>query len=377
MIYCSVTTNGICINPTQNLAPCCKWKFNTLNFGKLQYFPTLESSLDSEAFNELRNSHKEGDFTIGCGSCAFMESNNQRSKRQQYNANIDANTFMIDISIGNFCNLKCRMCNTLNSTAWYNDADILKERGYNYNWLQNRETNIISIEDIEKICSFIQSSKYHKFILELKGGEPLALKQTETLLTNISTYKNSKSVHIKMITNGTFKPKWLENLTEKFYKFDIHISFDGIKDVYEYIRGDKDENTWQKFVANCAYFKSLKNCEIRYNIVVQNLNVHQICLIYNMFESSEINFILLSGPVLLRANNIPEENKMNIINELIELRDKHNDSKLANIIDYIKQPADTEMIKKCIEYNTALDDIRGTSLFNVAPHMFEEDCNVW
>ena len=142
--------------------------------------------------------------------------------------------------------------------------------------------------------------------------------------------------------------------------------------MYEYIRGDAQVNTYQKFVANSTYFKSLKNCKIRYNIVVQNLNVHQIALIYNNFDKSEINFIILLGPVLLQANHIPEENKIDIVKELIKLNDKHNDSKLTDIINFIRQPADTEMIRKCIEYNEALDNIRGTSLLSVAPHMFEE-----
>ena len=87
--------------------------------------------------------------------------------------------------------------------------------------------------------------------------------------------------------------------------------------MYEYIRGDAQVNTYQKFVANSTYFKSLKNCKIRYNIVVQNLNVHQIALIYNNFDKSEINFIILLGPVLLQANHIPEENKIDIVYHLI------------------------------------------------------------
>ena len=159
MIHCSVTTNGICINPTQNLAPCCKWKFNKLYFGELRDFSTLQSALNSQAFAELRDRHRQGEFTLGCSSCSFMESKKQRSKRQQYNAYIGANTFMLDISIGNFCNLKCRMCNTLNSTAWYDDAATLKNRGYEYSWLHNTETNIISTEDIEKKLTIIETSQ--------------------------------------------------------------------------------------------------------------------------------------------------------------------------------------------------------------------------
>ena len=135
-IGCFATKNSIAIGPNLDIRPCCRY---TKNFGFLNDYDNLSDIMNGEDYNNLHESLSNGEWFDGCGSCKFAEENGIRSRRQSYVERFQENDFLLDIALGNYCNLKCRMCNEDLSTSWFTDAIKWEENAQNYGkFLKNK-----------------------------------------------------------------------------------------------------------------------------------------------------------------------------------------------------------------------------------------------
>tara|TARA_R110001606_G_scaffold395164_1_gene566842 strand:+ start:1133 stop:2287 length:1155 start_codon:yes stop_codon:yes gene_type:complete len=376
MIKCFATTNSVMIDPLGKVRPCCKFDGD---FGHIDEYDSIDDILKSEHYTELRKSHTDGIFTRGCKTCENSEARGYKSRRQFYDDRYTNDDFLLDISPGTYCNLKCRMCSPYNSTKWFSDWDALREMGI-INSGPTSSLNVYNMpeNDVDKIINFLDTTSY-EISIEFKGGEPLMNPKTQTLFEKMANCKSSNRISINLITNGTYKVDWLANIAGNFKELRIGISADGIGDVYEYIRGDKKYN-WKRFLESIESYKNIPNTTLSFNYVVQNTNIHQMADFADAVAPYSVWWILLNNPQYLSTTVIPLSARADIIKKLQPLLDttsKHREqfNTLTSIMNELTNNVDMdkEMYKQFIEYSAALDKLRNQSLLDVAPHLITEE----
>jgi len=353
---CYSLHHSISIDPNGYVRPCCKFRDT---FDMLMDYKSVDNIFSSKQWKKTKKLLQNGYWPDGCSSCKFAEENNLLSRRQSYDYRFEYGDFLLDISLGNFCNLKCRMCNEHLSTSWFADA-IKLGRKKQVQWQ-------ITKEEIDKILNYIKNQK--RIVVELKGGEPLINPNAQYFLEKIS--KLNIPVKLVVISNGTKLPQWFIDLSSHI-EIDYQLSIDGVGNTYEYVRGD-NTFSWKQCLERIKQIEELNFTSFSYNYVVQNLTIH------NMYEFTKIvnhriNWIILDNPKYLVCNLMPEKSKKSIISNIEKIEDIYNNdpTKLHGIKTLLQQPTDLKMYNNFIVSTARLDKIRNQSLKQVLPHLLDE-----
>ena len=369
MIKCFASTNSFWIDPQGHIRPCARFKGK---FNHITEFQTFSEITNSQQHREIKESLDNDIWPQGCIRCKTDEENGVRSKRSFYDRiGLKApDDFMIDISMGNFCNLKCRMCGPNNSTLWNNDYKFLVD----HEIIQPVDIDLsayqLSDRDIEKLINHLQSVKGNIFI-ELKGGEPLIMPQTKKMVDHIMSLENADKITLLIVTNGTVVPDWIENISIKIKKLLLVVSVDGLNEVYDYIRGT-EKFSYQECYENIEKFSKIPNIDLKFNVVVQNLNIHQILDIHQKLIAigDSINYLVLQFPEYLAVNVMPKESREQIYQNFVEKSDQFGSytDLMKNIHNMLKIDPNESTLKRFYEVSRSLDYRRGQDLFSVLPH---------
>jgi organic radical activating enzyme len=353
-IGCFATKNSIAIGPNLDVRPCCRY---TEQFGLLSDYNSIADVMNSKDYIRLHNSLSNGEWDRGCGTCKVAEENDIRSRRLSYVERFQDEDFLLDLALGNYCNLKCRMCSEDLSTSWFADA-VKLGRPKPKVWQITRE-------QIDSIIDFVSDRK--SLFIELKGGEPLMNQECEYFFEKLQTL--DMPISMSVTSNGTKTPDWFLDACQKF-DIDYQISVDGMYDAYEYVRGDRTF-TWEQCANRIQELEESVE-KLSYNYVVQNLTVHHM-LDFTQFVTKRINWIMLDWPKYLACNVIPERSKPEIIEKLekIEKIPKNDFTKLPGFVTMIENKCDQHLYDEFINESQKLDRLRGQSLSDTFPHLIE------
>ena len=244
---------------------CCR----SLPIGNIKDM-SLEEAWNSDAMKEVRRQVLNGERPAVCQPCFDLEDQGVQSLRQRHitdsspesrinlypNAldSLSADYSMpfelptMEIKINNLCNLKCRMCNPLDSTQWKDWSSIVSHYEKEGNYLVDAvkslglekapyvglfEDKLHFWENLEKLLPYFKR-------VEFAGGEPLMDPSHYKILDLLS--KNGKNIEIKYATNGTTLGikggRTVHEYWPKFKSVAVNVSIDGLHDTYEYIRGN-------------------------------------------------------------------------------------------------------------------------------------------
>lgn len=370
---CKLAENSINITANGSIIPCCRFAMKAVyDIENIETKDSIKNINSSSTFYSVQQDLKNDKWPTGCLRCARDESLNIPSRRQIYNKRITKNNIrVIDIDVGNFCNLKCIMCNSEFSTQWHSDQEFLYNNGFDKDYKSPKSffSRNISNSDINKIVEYIESENTDVEI-ELKGGEPLALPNSKYLVDRLTSVKNK--VDIIITSNGTFFPTWFEDICKKS-NVRLSLSIDGLNEIYDYVRGTNRYN-YNLFHNNVENFKNTHVKEIFFNFVVQNTNVHQLAECIYKYPDILVNPIFLQNPKWLQVWNMPEESKMSIINSLQDIpKDYKFYKKIQSVVDNMTILCDSEEYKKFIKFTSLLDKRRNKELPKIAPHLFTKD----
>ena len=293
------------------------------------------------------------------------------------NINLSRNKiYHLYLNFSNICNFKCRMCGPHFSNAWLSDHNKLLEKGI-YKEIYN--TSLIippkSQVDIDKFLLEFGNDLKDLRQIWITGGEPFIDNKLFDFFEKLGSYADLKNIKVSINTNGSKldvnKLKILRNLKQ----IVINFSVDAVGDLYKYMRGyNYDFKEIDKKINHCL---KLQNEQDNLNIAVNGtyqlyniLNVEDFWLwgkkVANSKKGNWIEYRTLSGPNFLAARHAPLTVKNKAVKILQKLIDddkefSHNHY-LQQAICECKLNAVPEYIKKFVNFNNALDNIRNEKI---------------
>lgn len=335
--------DSFCIHPWKYLwvlphggpGVCCKYT-KRLNdeWGQEYslYTHPLGAIWNSEQIRSMRQAMAMGQSVPGCEQCYEEEATNGFSlrttmnehwrrgwltpkgkTREQFIAEADARDYVLDapdslyLSIGNLCNLKCRMCDGFSSSRIERDP-------VHGAWVgqPNHDPNYVSFTEKEhwfRRADIVQQDLLRNpeklRFLSFSGGETLLIKEVGDCLQYLVNTGAAAHIALELVTNATYiQTPWLE-LTRHFQSTRVILSLDGIGDYYEYIRYPAQ---WEKVAKNIGWLRqNLPWAEFDTSITFQTYNVLNVTELFEYLDSIQLHFYIniLDTPFFLHPQILP------------------------------------------------------------------------
>ena len=298
----------------------------------------------------VRNALADGRKIPVCGYCWAQEGRGERSLRQQWNAIFPKETDVVrqrvarggdaaeampleylQISVGNQCNLACRMCNASYSSrialdpvhskwAGTMDREAMRvsegpgvEGGVSgpsrrrANWIDDTSW----FEQPEFVEKDMMGAGSTLKILYVTGGEPLFVPAFDRILDDYVSRGLAGNIAISLNTNLFHNERRIARAMESLLRFKAcHLapSIDGYGAVYEYIRYPAK---WPVVERNIRYVVDLarerSNLYVMLTTVAQAYNLFNLVDLFHFADdlSVECKPHVLDGPPQLRPHVLP------------------------------------------------------------------------
>jgi hypothetical protein len=320
-LHCGVTFKELYINHTGKFRQCC---IQTQSYSEKGF---LKSQNPNEWFakqydlNLVRQDLQSGSKNPSCFKCWNLEDKGQSSYRLNWNkstyhaADITPEIEIIDLRLGNQCNLQCRICNPMWSDQLGKLYQSAKEDGIvnllNQSFFEGTiKPNNEFIEDLIGFCLRTPTLKEIKFA----GGEPFVMPEVEYFL-NRMIQSGKKDLTVSFLTNTTTAKESTLDVLKQFKKVILQCSIDGIGEHIEFQRFPCKwtviERNFRRFI-DCGFEVSLTPCWSQLNAlgVVDFLNWA------SEFDNVHVAFNEVSNPTYLDYKLIPLKHRAETINAL-------------------------------------------------------------
>jgi MoaA/NifB/PqqE/SkfB family radical SAM enzyme len=371
--FCHHPWVGLDIQNDGELRPCCKFKPDLENWKKFYIQDGIENYNNSYEISELKKQFLNGKKPAGCMRCWKDEDAGYPSKRQLDYSNFPAeldnhdlesqdNFLFLTIPIGNFCNLKCRICSPSASTTWIKEwNDLFGEKRTTQDWHKNSTV----WQDVLKYSE-------NSLEIHILGGEPFLYDTKEhfELLDHLIDSNSSKKIKIHYNTNGTIFPH--SEYWEKWKKFkwvDIQLSIDDMGRRFEYNRHPANWNVVKKNL-----FKYRDNIAVSNNLqlsISTTVSAFTIFYLEEFFDFMHANSIpkpwlgRLQRPYYYRASVFPADVKQ-LIREKLK-NSKYED--LRKIISWVDDN-DSEHWNTFLKYAEIHDKYRKENFQQTFPEIY-------
>ena len=309
---------------------------------------SLSEVFHSGWLNNIRNDLELGLKHPNCDYCWQLEDAGVESFRQT-SINLlgqeDRRTQLeiLDLSLGNQCNLKCRTCTPEDSSVWVQEAYDLSDKEIPFADYQ-RKMIILESEDSE-FFNDLKSNLKTVRIIKMFGGEPFMMKRTWQLLKEAVDQNYSKDIELYFNTNGTFWEEKNVQLFDNFKRVDIGLSIDGVGDRFEYMRHPAK---WKEVESNIEKIVAWKgtnpNRELFLTHTVSAYNIWYVHEVVNLARKYKLNLYI--NPCLLEGDSfavqyIPKKVK-NVIDQHLLLFDytEQEFREISKITDYKPEGSD-------------------------------------
>lgn len=282
---------------------------------------------------------------------------------------IDPSLEDLDVSWGNLCNLKCRMCSPQVSSAWYEDQWNMGKKGFHVDGkriqLIDPDHTDIPYGDWPKHTDFLHWDLSSVKRMHMEGGEPLLLKNHLLFLDKFIEQGISHDIQLMYNTNLTKLHRGILDRWEQFKEIVVTVSIDALREKNDYIRhGSK----WEEIEENIEILKTLPNVYISATVTAQIYNVLDLPEIVQYLNESgfqHININALRRPQHLSIQSLRGRDK-SVINRLIKMRlnCKKNDA-ITSILNFMLE--DIIPAENFLEWTEQLDSIRNESFKETFP----------
>ena len=255
--YCVLAYNHLSIDPQGQVRPCCNYNFHKPSFRDTGWkFKSIWNSdnladlLSGQPHVELRNDIEIDHKHSFCDRCWVSEDNGGESYRNMWN-NIfpepqrEIRIEYVEFTLGNKCNIQCRMCNPWSSSMWADD--IYKNPQLDF-WETAPHLNKDRFEwydtpQFDKIFAEILPTLKH---VNMLGGEPLFNSKYYEILQHIIDSGRAKDITVQFNSNMLAIQDKVFELWKHFKNIHINMSCDGVEGVNEYVRWPGKWKKWER-----------------------------------------------------------------------------------------------------------------------------------
>lgn len=382
-----------CIWTDGRIIPCCINQDYVLGNAKTDSLYDVYSN-NNQKLVDLRKEMLEGpDLPKSCYRCGDMEKEYADNSYRYYvnkhyghlldNIEINNDGTINDIKIStwdvrfsNLCNLKCRTCDSVNSSK------IAEEEK------KHIDKDIVVLKE-----AFDNSDEFFKFFEEnidvieeiyFCGGEPLFLKEHYTILDLLAKHEKFDTV-LRYNTNCTklsFRDKnVVDDYWIKFKKIRLSISLDAGWEQLHYIRhGAK----WESILSNLKYI--VEKCPHIYMQLCPTIGIlnafhvkrlHMFLVQENILKLNDVYFNILTFPNFYSITALPSKLKEELKThweeykkEIVSMGSNHHmESEIDKVIRYMYTKDQTSVLPDLIKETKFKDTIRKESFKNIFPEL--------
>jgi len=389
--YCPLIHFGFATSPVGGFRPCCEFD------ERYSVRTSVKEYKSSIVYNEILEAEKNNKFHPGCKYCEYKEKVGAESKRTRELKNFEKikteKIALLDLRLGNKCNMACVSCNPKNSSKIYQEMEeFVKEDSVTADDLISKLpvqyiTSYHAIKDLEKISAGfgkpldVSNPYSEEEILYLidnldenarvyfTGGEPSVVKGVQKYLDKLIELGLHKT--IKLEFNSNFLA-WNEKFLDKIAMFEnglMMVSIDDVGPRAEYIRYGTD---WNKVQFNLLKFiKKAPQWEVKVVPTVSLLNILTLNQVIGWAESLNIEINLsnvLAGPPWMNIANLPPKTKKKVRRNLKKISHIRQVDSVRKMLD--SQPRrDTRVMQ---EQLGRIDRLRGTDWKTTFPELYNE-----
>jgi MoaA/NifB/PqqE/SkfB family radical SAM enzyme len=280
----------------------------------------------------------------------------------QYHNNFHDIRFL-EFNMSNICNLKCRMCNGISSSAWVKEEIKLNQLNANYQRpVDHPEFGYQNISDkvVEKLFAYPEYFKNLKY-LSIKGGEPYMEPANKKILERLINLGISKNITVDVTTNGTIVDEEFHRLAKEFGHTKWTVSVEGVGKLYDYIRGGKN-HPFEELESNLKYFELFDRVIIAVTVMTYNISqLHKISDWYNTVRKNNYSIYfnnVVATPAYLNPSILPND-------ILARARDLNN----IDSINYSQNKELAHLLPTFISFTRDLDQLRNTNVLEVCPEL--------
>ena len=371
--FCILPFVHMQVKPSGAMKPCCRFEFHNKEYlqeagsaKKYVFDPyniskgaSLSEGQNSELWEDIRQKLLKNEPVAGCTKCYLEESANGFSMRTSENrARNNKNNWVptydvskptikyLEMTFGNYCNLKCRTCNADLSSTWWEDENALVETGRH----QDRDVYINSHG--QKNVNIPFNWKEEDFInleeIKFTGGEPMVHPDFIKLMDMLIEMDVAKNIKLDIFTNCSWIPgeKYIERL-KQFKNIMLSLSIDGVGPVNEYIRNpskwdivDKAAIRWLELEAerrdsihviwnptlniyNVSSIKDMinwwfdRNHSVDEHWMAKTVDINKNAKSNEVLPAGKFKFNVLTYPSYLSMTNLPWDVKEKVICDML------------------------------------------------------------
>ncbi len=397
-VFCMAPWIQLYAQTNGKVAPCCMSTIYGGNeLGDLKENSDLRDSWNSENMKQLRLNMLNGKKSTLCTHCYDYEKVGKFSERMQYNKDFkryysrvtgtlkdgeikDKSIPLIDIRFSNKCNYKCRICDSVYSSLWYDEEQkIGKTPGL-------PSTKIMNVSGDE--THFWES--YEHLLPEVKrlhfaGGEPLIMDDHYRALEYLISIGKA-DVTLSYNTNFStlkYKKYDLISLWNKFKRVDVWASLDGMGAKGDYQRKGQQ---WKKIEENIRQIQ--RQCPTVFfgvNVTVSIFNILDIPEFYQYMVDSKLvlpdkmNLYLLFDPPYFNITNLTLPLKEKVTSKLKKFETDYlssltNNANINNHLNAVITFMKSEQGHKQNEFRhwvTEVDKLRNEKFLSIFPELEE------
>ena len=399
--FCMHPFTGLATREDGAVKVCCR----SLPVGWIQS-QSLEEIWNNNDMKRIRKQVLNNERPKECIPCFNLEDQGVESLRQRHVKgdipearinlyptavlDIDENYSMpftfptMEIKVNNLCNLRCRMCNPLDSTSWKDWEEVVPFYEKENNYLVPTVKKLVKTpgqyigpfddndnwwNSFEKLLPYFQR-------VEFAGGEPLMDPNHYKILDMLKPY--GKSIELKYATNGTTlgisKNRTIHDYWPHFRSVAVNISIDGINDVYNYIRSNGNFSTIEENVKEIQKIPNVSRIVGAFTAQAGNILQAAECIDYFINKMGIIFYShRVSYPNCLSAQVLPNELKLlaisrleNVRNRLVDfpkikenkLLEKITLQQIQDNINYLNSKDQNHLWSDFVNFNRNLDRTR-------------------
>ena len=379
--FCVIPWTHARINTDGTLIPCCKISptFPKQNINTVEDFD--QDWWNGQPMQQLRQDLAQGVKTKHCDVCWSDETAGKSSLRQEYNKRLGKHTDLraiststtyvndqmpigLDLNLGNICNFKCIMCGPSHSSRIQTERNQHNSKFTELTFLQPVPEFDFGWPDQERFQTLFQSVMPKIKILELKGGEPLLIKD---VIATIKSIEDKKNAVISLTTNGSVKvdDDFIDQL-KQFQRIWLCVSVDGIEEHGEYVRYGSQWATTHNTISKLS---KLNNCNFRLSTVLQfysSLTFPRIAD-YALENKLDVELLFCHTPDFLSIHSMLPKNHATFLQFIDEKIQQHYDIHWLKIMQGFLQTYEFDPVlhEQCQQYTNTLNSIRHNELADI------------